>query len=131
MSETRTHRDNVPAARALRGDSTPSEELLWEQLRDRRFRGLKFRRQHPVGPFVVDFYYHELKLAIEVDGAVHTRVAVAARDRDRQLSIQEQGIHVVRVRAAEVEADPAGALERLLDALTPNPSPTRRGETEG
>jgi very-short-patch-repair endonuclease len=65
------HRQNVPAARDLRVRQTPAESILWEALRNRRLDGLKFRRQHPVGPFVVDFCCPERRLAIELDGAVH------------------------------------------------------------
>ena len=65
------HRHNVPAARDLRQRGTPAEELLWDALRNRRLDGLKFRRQHPVGPFVIDFCCPSRQLAIELDGEVH------------------------------------------------------------
>jgi very-short-patch-repair endonuclease len=55
-------------ARELRRNQTDAEQLLWGLLRDRRFAGKKFRRQHPVGRYILDFYCHELKLAIELDG---------------------------------------------------------------
>src|SRR5262245_41572503 len=65
------HRHNVPSARLLRARETWAEDLLWEALRSRRLDGLKFRRQHPIGPFVVDFCCTEYRLAIELDGSVH------------------------------------------------------------
>jgi very-short-patch-repair endonuclease len=65
------HRDNVPAARDLRIRQTAAEVMLWEALRNRRLDGVKFRRQHPVGPFVIDFCCPERRLAIEVDGGIH------------------------------------------------------------
>src|SRR5688572_28738934 len=65
------HRHNVPAARDLRARETWAEDLLWTALRGRRLDGMKFRRQHPIGPFVLDFCCVERRLAIEVDGEVH------------------------------------------------------------
>ena len=114
------HRDNVPAARQLRRRLTPSELLLWAQLRDRRFDGLKFRRQHPIGPFVLDFYCDELRVAVEVDGGIHARPAQARYDAARQSLLEDEGIRVVRVRAEDVEAD-IGAVLESLRALTPRP----------
>ena len=127
MPADRRHRDNVPAARNLRQSLTASERLLWEQLRDRRFRGLKFRRQHPVGPFVLDFFCSELKLAIEVDGGVHLRAAEVRRDRERQRILEEMGIQFVRLRTEAVEADVAAALQLIVAAL-PHPQPLSLGE---
>jgi very-short-patch-repair endonuclease len=65
------HRDNIPAARELRTRQTPAESILWDALRGRRLAGLKFRRQHPIGTFVVDFCCPDRRLAIELDGPVH------------------------------------------------------------
>ena len=59
-------------ARELRRELTPIEAILWQRLRSRRLAGLKFRRQHPVGPFITDFYFAERKLIIEIDGDTHT-----------------------------------------------------------
>ena len=76
MSE-RIYRDNVPAARRLRARETVSERVLWGALRDRGVGGYKFRRQHPVGIFVLDFYCEALRLAIEIDGPIHNDQTVA------------------------------------------------------
>ncbi len=105
MSEPeRWHRHNVPAARGLRRRSTPSETLLWQQLRGRRFHGFKFRRQHPIGPFVVDFYCEDLLLAIEIDGGVHRMEAVRENDESREEVLRNLGVHFVRVGSDEVES---------------------------
>ncbi len=114
------------AARALRRRSTDSERRLWEQLRDRRFGGLKFRRQQPIGGrFVVDFYCAALKLAIEVDGPVHCELA--AHDADRQRALEAEGITVVRLTVEQLTGD----VDALLNELIPpdpseTPSPQRR-----
>src|SRR3990172_8175353 len=89
------------AARNLRQRSTDSERLLWLALRDRRLDGLKFRRQHPVGPYILDFYCHELSLAVEIDGAYHD--LTAAQDAQRQGLLEAQSIRFIRVLAEDVE----------------------------
>ena len=101
-------------AREMRKAPTPSEAILWNALRDRRFRDIKFRRQHVLHPYIADFYAPMLKLVVEVDGGYHVdRVAVdAARDLDLAAYY---GARVVRVDAGLVERDLPGAL-RLLAA---------------
>jgi very-short-patch-repair endonuclease len=90
----RQHRHNVPAARDLRQRETATEDLLWEALRDRRLDGLKFRRQHPVGSFVIDFCCLTLRLAIELDGGVHeTR---RHEDAEREGVLTAAGYRVLR-----------------------------------
>ncbi|MEZ4553756.1 MAG: endonuclease domain-containing protein [Dehalococcoidia bacterium] len=116
----RSHRNNVRAARQLRRPLTPTERLLWEHLRDRRLDGLKFRRQHPVGPFVLDFYCVELRLAIEVDGGVHSTEEQAHHDADRQAVLEEAGIRFIRIPAADIEADLEAVITRLLIHMQPD-----------
>jgi very-short-patch-repair endonuclease/formylglycine-generating enzyme required for sulfatase activity len=86
----------VGIARELRQRETPVEELLWECLRDRRLAGLKFRRQHPVAntTYVVDFFCHEYKLAIELDGGIHADQQ--REDQWRQQALEDAGIRVIR-----------------------------------
>jgi len=75
--------------------------LLWQQLRAHRFHGLKFRRQHPIGRFIADFYCHAARLVIELDGDAHDR----ERDAERTRYLQERGYRLVRFRNAEVLRD--------------------------
>lgn len=96
---------------------TTLESVLWEALRDRRFRGLKFRRPHAVGRFVLDFYCHELRLAVEVDRGIHLDREQAESDRLRQSEIEERGIRFVRIPADLVERDLEGALAVLGAAI--------------
>jgi very-short-patch-repair endonuclease len=109
----RMHRHNVPAARRLRQRLTRSETLLWDELRDRRFANLKFRRQHPIGVFVLDFFCEERLLAIEIDGGVHNEPEQETRDRLRQEIIQDRGIRFFRCTAEDVERDIAAVMARL------------------
>lgn len=111
------HRHNVPAARRLRQRLTRSEGLLWEELRDRRFSGLKFRRQHPIGVFVLDFFCEERLLAIEIDGAIHNEPEQAARDLLRQEIIQDRGIRFFRCSTDDVERDTPAVLVCLQTFL--------------
>ncbi|HMG83246.1 MAG TPA: DUF559 domain-containing protein [Ferruginibacter sp.] len=70
-------------AKALRNNVTASEMILWEYLRTNPF-GYKFRRQHPLGIFIADFYCHKLKLIIELDGSIHNKIDVKLQDEERQ-----------------------------------------------
>ena len=81
-------------ARELRRQSTAAETRLWHFLRDRRLRGLKFRRQHAVGPYILDFYCSEARLAIEVDGGGHAETEQKAYDRERTRAIAARGIRL-------------------------------------
>ena len=101
----------------LRDAATRSERLLWERLRAGRFDGLKFRRQHPFGPFVIDFYCIEPRLAVEIDGGAHDSAAARRHDLERQALIEAAGVRVLRIRAEDVEADIESALSVIRAAL--------------
>ncbi|MBF2029561.1 MAG: endonuclease domain-containing protein [Oscillatoriales cyanobacterium C42_A2020_001] len=91
------------AARRLRLHLTPAEALLWSALRKRQLAGLKFRCQHPMGRFIVDFYCPSCKLVIEVDGDVHTQQILYDEARTQQL--QSFGYRVLRFTNEEVLND--------------------------
>ncbi len=99
---------------ALRQESTPTEELLWSRLRNRQLYGLKFRRQHPIGQFIVDFYCAETRLIVEIDGPVHEQQR--ERDRERASILEEGGRRIIRVTDQEVERDIEAILERIAKA---------------
>lgn len=102
--------------RRLRKRSTRSEELLWRALRGRKLDGLKFRRQHPFGASVVDFYCHEKRLVVEIDGAVHLGQEAQEQDEIRQEIIEKYGVRFVRLSAGEVEADLKESLVKIKAA---------------
>lgn len=89
-------------AKELRHRMTHSEKILWEKLKDKKFNDLKIRRQHPAGKFILDFYCHEYKLAIELDGDVHDNVDVKSRDLGREEELNSLGITVIRFRNSQV-----------------------------
>ncbi len=109
--------------RELRRRSTPAEQAIWEEVRDRRFLGLKFYRQHPlfvtIGGretfFVADFYCHERKLAVEIDGKIHDYQQ--EYDKARTAAINSLGIEVIRVKNEEIERDVKRVLEKLREAM--------------
>ncbi len=112
----------VHTARDLRRGMTPSEDMLWNALRGRRLNGLKFRRQHPLDRFIIDFYCVERRLAVEVDGGIHATAGQAARDDERTVWLNARGIRVLRVTNNEVENDLDGVLRRIAEeASSPQP----------
>ncbi len=105
-------RPEVATARHLRRAMSLPEVLLWQNLRAKK-TGLKFRRQHPVGPYVVDFYCPEFRLAVEIDGEGHNRGDRPGRDERRDAFLTENGFRVLRVAAARILKDPLAATEAI------------------
>lgn len=89
-------------AAELRKNMTVAEKILWQRLRNRQVNGLKFRRQHPVDIFILDFYCHVKKLAIEVDGGIHNNEEQREWDENRTYELNEFGIKVLRFKNEEV-----------------------------
>lgn len=109
--------------RELRHDPTPAEALLWQRLRDRQL-GAKFRRQHPIGPYIADFYAREAHLVVEVDGGAHSDEDVAERDRERDAYMRSLGLDVLRVSNAEIETgreDVCAAIRDRIAVRTDSP----------
>jgi len=111
--------------RRLRREQTPAERFFWELVRNHRFQGVQFRRQHPLGRFVLDFYCPVWRLAVELDGSSHA--GQGERDRERDLVLAQHGIRVVRLRNEDLLADPQGALAGLPVGPTPSPAELERG----
>jgi len=104
-----THEGSVSRARILRRALTPPEARLWIHLRRRSLDGLKFRRQHPVGVYVLDFYCAEAMLAVEVDGESHADRFEYDAQRTRWL--ESQGIYVIRFSAESVRVNLGAVLD--------------------
>ena len=88
-------------ASRLRRNMTYSEELLWNELKGKQILGLRFRRQHPISKYIVDFYCHSAKLVIELDGKIH--LAKKEQDKERTKEIEELGLQIIRFQNEEVE----------------------------
>ena len=104
----------VDRARELRSSMSPPEVLLWTHLRGRALDGLKFRRQHPLGRYVLDFYCPAARLVVEVDGEGHLQGDQPQRDERRDAWLREQGLEVLRVRAADVMASVVDVADGIL-----------------
>jgi very-short-patch-repair endonuclease len=110
--------------RKLRRQSTDAEIALWSHLRARRFAGFKFRRQHPCGPFILDFFCAQSRLAIELDGGQHFEQEAQAYDARRSRYLADRGITVLRFGADLIFREPAGVLAAIAEALgIDDPSP--------
>ena len=116
----------IRTARGLRRRLTPPEVKLWQALRHRA-TGLKVRRQHPVGPYVLDFYVAAARLAIEVDGSAHDFGDRPAADAERDQWLLAKGVRTLRVSAADVLSD-VDAVVRLIGqrCATAPPPPASR-----
>jgi very-short-patch-repair endonuclease len=117
-----TTKRNVRRARALRRSMTLPEVLLWRLLRTRP-DGLKFRRQHPAGPYVLDFYCESAKLAVEVDGAVHGMGDLPKRDAERDQWLAKAGIQTYRIPARDVLDDEEAVLTAIVQLCGPCQTP--------
>jgi very-short-patch-repair endonuclease len=102
------------SARRLRRDATDAERRLWSALRDRRLEGYRFRRQYPIGRFIVDFACTRYRLIIEADGSQH---AEDEADRKRTVALEEQGWRVLRFWNNDVLANTNGVVETILKEL--------------
>ncbi|MET0370211.1 MAG: endonuclease domain-containing protein [Sphingobium sp.] len=121
------------AARRLRSEMSPPQVLLWQRLRGKG-TGLKFRRQHPIGGYVADFYCSALKLVVEVDGEIHNRGDQPHHDVHRDAYMKQNGYQVVRIAASDIMKDADSVADQIaLLAASPlhHPAggpPPRAGE---
>ncbi len=120
-----TRKKTVEKARILRREMSPPEARLWQYLRTRP-GGLKFRRQHPLGPYVLDFYCPNAKLAIEIDGDVHGMGYNPERDTRRDESIRVRGVDVLRIPAQHFYGDIEPAVRMILSRCAAGPSTALR-----
>lgn len=120
-------------ARRLRKAPTEGEKALQAYLRAYRPLGARFRRETPIGPYVVDFAWLSARIVIEVDGASHDLAGRAQADKERDRFLAERGFRVVRIRDADVIGDGVAAFAEIEAALRPHlrcpsPTPPRKGE---
>ena len=111
-------------AKELRSAETDAEKKLWTLLRNRQLEGKKFRRQHAIGNYVLDFYCNECKLAVELDGEIHNEEEAKQYDSARTEKLREYGITVIRFWNSEVMNDSDKVLERIAQFLNNLPHPS-------
>ncbi|GIK42236.1 MAG: hypothetical protein BroJett011_60690 [Chloroflexota bacterium] len=133
------HPEMIARARELRHPLTPQEAKLWHRLKTKQFFGLKFRRQHPLHQFILDFYCHEKHMVIEIDGDSHTEPAQQRYDQARTEWLKQHGLWVIRFHNRDIDHNLAGVLEEIArqcgvsppssspQGLPPSSSP-QRGE---
>jgi len=110
-------RKTIERARSLRSSMTPPELLLWARLRHRTPGLPSFRRQHPMPPYILDFYCSAARLAIEIDGQSHGMGGRPAHDVRREKFLIDQGLRVLRYPAELVMRDPNGVAQAIFDAV--------------
>jgi very-short-patch-repair endonuclease len=119
-------------AKALRRDSTDAERIIWRALRAHRMNGASFRRQTPIGPYIVDFVCHSARVIIELDGGQHFQAEHRERDARRDRFLTRKGYRVLRFNNHEVMTNREGVLEMIAGVLGEAPSPASgRGGVRG
>ena len=108
-------------ARSLRQNMTKAEVFLWMSLRKRALNGARFRRQHPVGPYIADFACPAAKLIVEVDGATHSTPEELAHDMRRTKYLESEGWTVIRVSNTDVYENMDGVWRAIAAQLAPPP----------
>ena len=105
----------IQTARNLRNDPTKAEAILWQVLRNKNLEGFRFRRQHPIGPYIVDFYCPKKKLIIEVDGGQHAEQE--KQDAERTAFFELKGCRVFRFWNNEVLGNIQGVVDKILEEV--------------
>jgi imidazole glycerol-phosphate synthase subunit HisF len=104
-------------ATALRQRETKAEQAFWKMVRENQIKGYKFRRQHALSCYVVDFYCHKLQLVIELDGSIHDLEEIIEKDITRQKAIESLGLRVYRFSNSDVLEHPSKVIQRLLQII--------------
>ncbi len=106
-------------AKRLRNNVTDAEQILWNSISNKQL-GVKFRRQHPISFFIADFYCHEKKLIIELDGSIHNLPEVIKKDIERQKALEKFGIKVIRFKNFELYNNLNSVLEKIKETMQVN-----------
>ncbi|QQT24917.1 endonuclease domain-containing protein [Sphingobacterium spiritivorum] len=109
--------DSKSFRRQLRRNQTPAEATFWNLVRSHRLNGLRFRRQHTIDNYIVDFYCPELKLVIELDGSIHDNLGQSNYDYERDTKLRSMGYKVIRIENEAVLKNPEVVLLYLLDHI--------------
>ncbi len=110
-------REAFAKAKDLRRNTTETEKLLWEKIGGNRLSGFRFKRQHPIAHYIVDFYCHKAKLVVELDGGYHKHEDQMIYDTLRTEELMDLGLTVLRFRNEEVRNGMEDVLERIRDFL--------------
>jgi very-short-patch-repair endonuclease len=109
-----TKEETIHYAQHLRKSTTEAEKILWNELKNRKLKGLKFRRQHPIHYYIADFYCHEKRLIIEIDGGIHEHENIQEHDENRTAELERLGITVIRFSNDEVINSKELVLKKII-----------------
>jgi very-short-patch-repair endonuclease len=121
MKEVFDKKSTLIKRRILRKKQTKEEEILWNILRGRKINGIKYKRQHGIGEYIVDFYSHQLKLVIELDGKQHLNEDNSEYDRVRTNYFNSLGIEVIRFKNSEILEDINLVIKKIKSYIIPSP----------
>ncbi len=107
-------------AKELRNQMTLSERQLWSELEKNKLLGVKFRRQHPIGIYIVDFYAHKFKLIVELDGKYHQNKKQQILDNERTAFLEFNGLKVIRFKNDEILENLATVIQRIKNEISSN-----------
>ena len=126
--------NQIEKSRQLRKNMTPQERKLWYIIKNRQFNGYRFRRQFPLGQYIVDFICREKKIIIEIDGGQHNEIKNIQYDNERTEYLISEGYKVLRFWNNDIDKNIGGVYEKLKEAFEiggnitpPQPSPSREG----
>ena len=111
--------DSFAKAKFLRDNMTDAEKFLWEKLKNNQLKGFKFRRQHPIHIYIVDFYCHKLKLVIEIDGGYHDSKDQKILDAERSEILKFQKLKVIRFTNDEVLGNIDFVIRKIEEKIDP------------
>jgi very-short-patch-repair endonuclease len=109
--------DIFKKAKELKLSMTEAEHFLWKYLRNKQVKGKKFRRQHPLDIFIADFYCHEKKLIIELDGDIHETLEQKEYDEGRSFELEEKGFKILRFKNEEVLCNIERVIGKIIESL--------------
>ncbi|MBI3913508.1 MAG: DUF559 domain-containing protein [Chloroflexi bacterium] len=116
----------VQSARTFRKQMTEAEKKLWDIVRDRRVARLKFRRQHPFGPYILDFFCVEHQLEVEADGGIHLSREQMEHDEQRKQYLEKRGVRILRFKNEEIMKSPTAVVKKILQTIhSPSPDTVR------
>jgi very-short-patch-repair endonuclease len=104
-------------AEILRNHTTEAERMLWGRLNSKQVKGFKFRRQHTVNQFIVDFYCHKAKLVIELDGEIHNEKEIAERDKGRGYMLKNYGMEILRFNNDAIRNNIENVISKIKEKL--------------
>ena len=101
----------------LRKNETEAEKIIWEKLKNNKIKNLKFRRQHPISIYIADFYCHQLKLVIEIDGEYHWSKEQIIKDKERTDILNFNGLEIIRFTNNEVLNNINWVMEKIIKKI--------------